>query len=247
MLPSLVAEYARAEPRVARSAAETRRVESGAHRGRARAAERGERVREHRARPPRDLRALRDRAGDGHEPRRRRTRWRSSRRSCRRSCRGRAARCSCTSRTATTLTCRFAAGVDAPRLLNATLAVGEGLSGWVARNRPHARQRRPARQRSRRPGIAEPTHAELGDRLPAVLRRRVHRLPRAVPHRAEPLHRGSPPAARARRRAGRRRHPQLDRVRADAGRLADRSADRPAEPAVDVRPPRRASCRAPSA
>jgi diguanylate cyclase (GGDEF)-like protein len=34
-----------------------------------------------------------------------------------------------------TLTCRFAAGVDAPKLLNATLKVGYGLSGWVARNR----------------------------------------------------------------------------------------------------------------
>jgi diguanylate cyclase (GGDEF)-like protein/putative nucleotidyltransferase with HDIG domain len=33
------------------------------------------------------------------------------------------------------LKCRFAAGVDAPRLLNATVKVGEGLSGWVARNR----------------------------------------------------------------------------------------------------------------
>ncbi len=34
-----------------------------------------------------------------------------------------------------TLKCRFAAGIDAPKLLNVTLAVGEGLSGWVARNR----------------------------------------------------------------------------------------------------------------
>ena len=33
------------------------------------------------------------------------------------------------------LTCRFAAGVDAPKLLNATLKMGHGLSGWVARNR----------------------------------------------------------------------------------------------------------------
>ncbi len=33
------------------------------------------------------------------------------------------------------LKCRFAAGVDAPRLLNTTLKVGHGLSGWVARNR----------------------------------------------------------------------------------------------------------------
>ena len=33
------------------------------------------------------------------------------------------------------LKCRFTAGVDAPRLLNATLTSGDGLSGWVARNR----------------------------------------------------------------------------------------------------------------
>jgi diguanylate cyclase (GGDEF)-like protein len=33
------------------------------------------------------------------------------------------------------LKCRFAAGVDAPRLLNATLADGIGLAGWVATNR----------------------------------------------------------------------------------------------------------------
>jgi diguanylate cyclase (GGDEF)-like protein/putative nucleotidyltransferase with HDIG domain len=33
------------------------------------------------------------------------------------------------------LKCRFAAGVDAPALLNATLKGGSGLSGWVARNR----------------------------------------------------------------------------------------------------------------
>jgi diguanylate cyclase (GGDEF)-like protein len=33
------------------------------------------------------------------------------------------------------LKCRFAAGVDAPRLLNAMLTSGDGLSGWVARNR----------------------------------------------------------------------------------------------------------------
>jgi len=34
-----------------------------------------------------------------------------------------------------TLKCRFAAGVDAPKLLHATLKVGHGLAGWVARNR----------------------------------------------------------------------------------------------------------------
>jgi len=34
-----------------------------------------------------------------------------------------------------TIKCRFAAGVDAPKLLDTTLKVGHGLSGWVARNR----------------------------------------------------------------------------------------------------------------
>ena len=33
------------------------------------------------------------------------------------------------------LKCRFAAGVDAPKLLNASMKMGHGLSGWVARNR----------------------------------------------------------------------------------------------------------------
>jgi len=33
------------------------------------------------------------------------------------------------------LKCRFAAGADAPKLLNASLKIGHGLDGWVARNR----------------------------------------------------------------------------------------------------------------
>jgi diguanylate cyclase (GGDEF)-like protein/putative nucleotidyltransferase with HDIG domain len=33
------------------------------------------------------------------------------------------------------LKCRFASGADVPKLLNASLKVGHGLSGWVARNR----------------------------------------------------------------------------------------------------------------
>jgi diguanylate cyclase (GGDEF)-like protein/putative nucleotidyltransferase with HDIG domain len=33
------------------------------------------------------------------------------------------------------LRCRFAAGVDAPKLMNVVVRVGQGLSGWVARNR----------------------------------------------------------------------------------------------------------------
>jgi diguanylate cyclase (GGDEF)-like protein/putative nucleotidyltransferase with HDIG domain len=33
------------------------------------------------------------------------------------------------------LKCRFASGVDAPQLLNTTVQLGEGLAGWVAKNR----------------------------------------------------------------------------------------------------------------
>jgi diguanylate cyclase (GGDEF)-like protein/putative nucleotidyltransferase with HDIG domain len=33
------------------------------------------------------------------------------------------------------LRCRYAAGIDAPRLMEARIRVGKGLSGWVARNR----------------------------------------------------------------------------------------------------------------
>ena len=57
------------------AAARTRRRQSATGCGTAagpRAGAAAERVREHRARAPRDLRALRNRAGDGHQPRRRR-------------------------------------------------------------------------------------------------------------------------------------------------------------------------------
>src|SRR4029079_17790297 len=33
------------------------------------------------------------------------------------------------------LRCRYAAAVDAPRVMDARIRVGKGLSGWVARNR----------------------------------------------------------------------------------------------------------------
>ena len=112
-----------------------------------------------------------------------------------------------------------------------------------------------ARPRTRRLGCAEPADARecrpahlvqscrrsyrnavaFGDRLSALSERRVDRLPGAVSHGREPLHGGPPAADRAHRRAGRTGHPQLDCVRADAGRFADRSAHGPAESPIDVR------------
>ena len=94
------------------------------------------------------------------------------------------------------LNCRFAAGVDAPRLLDATIRVGEGLSGWVARNRRTLVNASP-RVEFEAAGVDADIRAALGDRLPAVSQRRVHRLAGAVPRRGQPLHRRSSPPARA--------------------------------------------------
>ena len=68
ILPALVAEFGEEVPRGRRDAAGA--VRHRFHVGRAGTGERSQRVREHRAGPPRDLRALRNRAVDGHQPRR---------------------------------------------------------------------------------------------------------------------------------------------------------------------------------
>ena len=184
-----------------------------------------QRVREHRARAPRNLRALRDRPVDGHQPRR----LRHDGADLVEADEDRAVvglravpACSPTADAEVPLRGRRR---RAEALLNTTLAVGQGLAGWVARNRRTLVNADP-RVDVRGARASRPTRPPFGDRLPAVRQRYVHRLPGAVSHAAEPLHRRSPPAARARRRAGGRRHPQLDRLRADAGRFADRSADR---------------------
>ena len=86
-------------------------------------------------------------------------------------------------------------------------------------------------------GISAHDVAAVGAGLPAGVQRAVHRHAVGLPHRRGLLHRRPPPAARSRVRAGRGGHLQLDRVRADAGRLADRSADRAAEHALHVHAP----------
>ncbi len=210
----------------------------GRRRARGRAGARGgpaERVREHRARAPRDLRALRDRADDGHEPGRRRHDG--------------AHRVEADQHRAVVglravpapadteqLKCRFAAGVDAPQAAEPDAQARARAVRLGGAQPPHARQRQPARHLRRR-GRPRADRPEVRDRLPAVLQRPLHRHAGALPRGAGPLHRGPPPAARAHRRAGRAGHPQLDRLRADPGRLAHRSADGAAEPPLDVRAP----------
>ena len=119
---------------------------------------------------------------------------------------------------------------------NATLAVGQGLSGWVARNRRSLINADP-RVSFEAAGIPEPTVLNAALVCPLYFEdgflgclALYHTTPNyyAEDHRRLLERVG---------RAGGRRHPQLDRLRADAGRLAHRSADRPAEPAVAVRPP----------
>ena len=130
-----------------------------------------ERVREHRARAPRDLRALRDRAVDGHQPRR----GRHDGAHLVEAGEARAvvadARCSCYSRTPIRL--------DVPvrerrrRAAAAQHHAARSDKGWRAGWRATAgRSSTPTRaSRSRPPASATGTQLQLGDRLPAVLER----------------------------------------------------------------------------
>ena len=93
------------------------------------------RLRRHRPRPPRALRALRDRAVDGPQPRRRRHLHPASPRASARWCRTRPARCSSRSRAASSVRCAEASGVDAAMLRELMLPLGAGNVGWAVRER----------------------------------------------------------------------------------------------------------------
>ena len=90
---------------------------------------------------------------------------------------------------------------------------------------------------SRPPASSQPTALQSALVAPLVFNDRFIGTLAVYHDAARLLHRRSPPPARSRLRTGVGRDPQLDRVRADAGRLADRSADRPAEHALHVHAP----------
>ncbi len=131
------------------------------------------------------------------------------------------------------LRCRFASGIDAEVIQQIAVSNGEGLTGWVARNRRPLVNARPSADLEAA-GLDRDDDAAVGAGLPAALQRSVHRHAVGLPHRTGLLPRRSPPPPRPRLGAGRRRHQELDALRADAVRLADRSADRPAEHALPV-------------
>ena len=136
-----------------------------------------------------------------------------------------------------TLRCRFATGVESDIIQQLTIRNGQGLTGWVARNRRPLVNARPSAD-FEAAGVAVGSDvAAVGAGLPAGLQRAVHRHDLRLPHRARGLHRRSSPAARSHLRAGRGGHLQLDRLRADAGRFAHRPADRAAEHALHVHAP----------
>ena len=138
---------------------------------------------------------------------------------------------------ADSLKCRFAAGVDAPRLLNATPQDGPRAVRLGRAQPPHAGQRQPARQLRggrRSPATSRSTRRSSARCSSTTRSSAAWRSTTSRPNHYTEDHRR---LLERDRRAGGRRDPQLDRVRADAGRLADRSADRAAEPPLDVRAP----------
>ena len=157
-----------------------------------------ERVRGHRARAPRDLRALRDRAGDGHQPRRVRhdgahlVEAEQPRAVLVR------ARCSSTTRTAETLRCRFATGVDAEVIQQIAVQQRRGPDRLGGAQPPAARQRAAERRpRGRRPDrVATTLQSALV--CPLLFNERFIGTLSVYHTDAGVLPRRSPPAARPR-------------------------------------------------
>ena len=137
-----------------------------------------------------------------------------------------------------TLRCRFATGVESDVIQQLTIRNGHGLTGWVARNRRPLVNARPSADfeaAGRRRRISTSLHSALV--CPLVFNERFIGTISVYHTEIVGLHRRSSPAARPHLRAGRGGHLQLDGLRADAGRFADRSADRAAEHALHVHAP----------
>jgi hypothetical protein len=103
---------------------------------------------------------------------------------------------------ADTLRCRFATGVEADCIGTMTVRAGQGLAGWVARNRARSSTRARARIRSRGPRQVD--DAAVGAGRAARVQRSLHRHARGLFDAERLLYGRPPPPARSRQRTGRR-------------------------------------------
>ena len=82
-----------------------------------------------------------------------------------------------------TMRCRFATGVDAEIMQQLTVRDGQGLVGWVARNRRPLINARPAADLEAAGDGDRPTVLQSDARLPARVQRSIHRHPGGLSHR----------------------------------------------------------------
>ena len=123
------------------------------------------------------------------------------------------------------LTCRFATGTDYELMQQLTLKGGQGITGWVARNRRPLVNARPSGDLEAA-GSSLPTTLQSALVCPLLLGDRVIGTLAVYHTTAELLRRRPSPAARPRLRAGSGGDPQLHRLRTDARGVADRPARR---------------------
>jgi GAF domain-containing protein len=116
-----------------------------------------------------------------------------------------------------TLRCRFATGVQAEQIQQLTIRSGQGLTGWVARNRRPLVNARPSADLEAA-GVSWPTTLQSALVCPLVFNDRF--IGTISVYHVEPsVYTDAHRRLLDRTRAGRGGHLQLDRVRANAGRL----------------------------
>ena len=128
-------------------------------------------------------------------------------------------------------------GMEADIIQQLTIRNGQGLTGWVARNRRPLVNARPSADFEAAGIPARRTTLQSALVCPLLFNERF--IGTLSVYHVEPSVYTDDHRRLLDRdlRAGGRGHLQLDRVRADAGRFADRSADRAAEHAVHVHAP----------
>ena len=129
------------------------------------------------------------------------------------------------------LRCRFATGLHADLLENASIAEGNGLSGWVARHRRPLVNGLPSVEFNAAGALAGRHPAAVCAGLPVDGRGRRDRHDRRLPSRPRIVHGRPSPRARSGGPSGGVSRPQCARVRAHPGTGIQRWPDRTRQPA----------------